>query len=100
MLGIIIYFALSPRSEKWVKRAAAAALGLISLAIMVCLIMIIAGPREKETPVFTGLPSAVPVKPESGNTVYILSFGMAMLLFLGIVIFVSLRNQRRGQKLG
>ncbi|MFP3041228.1 hypothetical protein LQZ19_05340 [Treponema primitia] len=95
LLGVIIRFALSKQSEKLVKRAAVIALAVIGLAIIVCLILIITGPKQvEEEPVFSGLPLAEPVQVADSNVVYALIFGIIMLLFLGLIIFLSIRGKK------
>jgi hypothetical protein len=93
--------ALSKQAEKPLKLAAVIALGFIALSVIICLIMVVAGPAaEEEEPVFAGLPLAEPVRVENANGVYILLFGVILLLFLGLIIFLSLREQRIGKKSG
>jgi hypothetical protein len=99
LLGVIVRFALSPKTEKPVKRAAVIALAVISLAIIVCLIMIVSGPGVvEEEPVFSGLPLAEPVQVADPNTIYILIFGIIMLLFLGLIIFFAIKDKKKGLK--
>ncbi|WP_010259424.1 hypothetical protein [Treponema primitia] len=99
LLGVIIRFALSKQSEKLVKRAAVIALAVIGLAIVICLIMILTGPKPvEEEPVFSGLPLAEPVQVADSNMVYALLFGIIMLLFLGLIIFLSTRDKKTKRK--
>jgi hypothetical protein len=97
LLAMIIRFALSPKTDRLVKRAALIALAAIALAIIVCLVMALAGPgAEEEEEVFAGLPLAEPVAVAvDSNRVYMLVFGVIMLLFVGLVIFLSLREEKK-----
>ncbi|MDR2739635.1 MAG: hypothetical protein LBB68_07370 [Treponema sp.] len=99
LLGVIIRFALSKETEKPVKRAAVIALAVISLAIIVCLIMIVSGPGVvEEEPVFSGFPLAEPVQAANSNTWYIMGFGIIILLFLGLIIFFSMKDKKKALK--
>jgi multisubunit Na+/H+ antiporter MnhF subunit len=97
LLAVIIRFALSPRTDRLVKRAALIALAAIGLAIVVCLALVIAGPRaEEEEEVFAGLPLAEPVAAAGNpNRMYLLVLGIIMLLFVGLVIVLSLREEKK-----
>jgi amino acid transporter len=96
-LAMIIRFALSPQTDRLVKRAALIALAAIALTIIVCLVMVIAGPgAEEEEEVFAGLPLAEPVVPAGNpNRVYMLVLGVIVLLFVGLIIFLSLREEKK-----
>jgi uncharacterized protein with PQ loop repeat len=99
LLGVIIRFALSKKTEKLVKRAAIIALAVISLAIIICLIIIVSGPGVvEEEPVFSGFPLAEPVQVADPSTTYFLVFGIIMLLFLGLIIFFSMKDKKKGLK--
>ena len=96
LLAVIIRLALSPRTERPVKRAALIALGAIGLAIVVCLAMAITGPGStEEEAAFVGLPLAEPVTVVNSGKIYMLIFGVIMLLFVGLVIFLSLREEKK-----
>jgi multisubunit Na+/H+ antiporter MnhB subunit len=96
LLVVIIRFALSPQTEKPVKRAALIALGAICLTIVACLVMVLAGPKatEEET-VFAGLPLAESVEVVDSGRIYMALLGIVMLLFVGLIIFLSLREERK-----
>ncbi|AEF86079.1 hypothetical protein TREPR_3048 [Treponema primitia ZAS-2] len=99
MLVVIIRFALSKKTEKLVRLASIIALGLIVLAIVFCLIMIAAGPKEVEEEVaFTALPPSTPVAVTNTGAVYFLIFGIVVVLFLGFIIFTAMRDQKKGKK--
>jgi amino acid transporter len=99
LLGVIVRFALSKKTEKLVKWAAIIALAAISLAIIVCLIMIVSGPGAvEEEPVFSGLPLAEPVQTVDSDAVFFLVFGIIMLLFLGFIIFFSMKDKKKRLK--
>jgi low temperature requirement protein LtrA len=96
LLAVIIRFALSPQTEKPVKRAALIALAAIGLTIVVCLVMVITGPKTtEEAEVFAGLPLAESVAVANSGRVYMLLLGVIMLLFVGLIIFLSLREEKK-----
>ncbi|MDR0643147.1 MAG: hypothetical protein LBG07_11905 [Treponema sp.] len=96
LLAVIIRFALSRQSDKPVKRAALIALALISLTIIVCLVIVITGPQAtEEEAVFTGLPLAEQVAVVNSGRSYMLIVGIFMLLFVGLIIFLSLREEKK-----
>jgi hypothetical protein len=96
LLGVIIRFALSPQTDRPVKRAALIALGAIGLAIVVCLVMVIAGPGpEEEEAVFIGLTPAEPVAAVNSGRIYMLILGFIMLLLVGLIILLSLREEKK-----
>jgi multisubunit Na+/H+ antiporter MnhF subunit len=96
LLAVIIRFALSPQTEKPVKRAAIIALAAIGLSIVVCLVMVITGPKTtEEEQVFAGLPLAEPVAVVNSGRVYMLVLGLVMLLFVGLIILLSLREEKK-----
>jgi hypothetical protein len=96
LLGVIIRFALSKQTDKWVKRAAISALAVIGLAIVICLVVIAAGPKAvEEEPVFMGLGLAEPAPVTNPNTVFALIFGVILALFVGFIIFLSLKEKKK-----
>jgi cytochrome bd-type quinol oxidase subunit 2 len=98
-LVVIARFALSKTANKPVRRAALAALAAIGLAVAVCLIVIVAAPQAaEEEPVFAGLFPAEPAPAIDPRKVFALLSGAALLVFLGAVIFRSLRNEKKSDK--
>jgi hypothetical protein len=96
LLAVIIRLALSPQTDKPVKRAALIALAAIGLTIVTCLAIIITGPAATEDEeVFVGLPLAEPVAAANSNRGYMLAVGLIMLLFIGLVILLSLREEKK-----
>jgi preprotein translocase subunit YajC len=96
LLVTIIRFALSPQTDRLVKRAALIALAAIALALVVCLVMVITGPDAvEEEEVFAGLPLAETVAVANPNRTYMLILGLIMLLLVGLVIFLSLREEKK-----
>jgi hypothetical protein len=100
LLAAIIRFALSPQTDRLVKRAAIIALGVIGLAIVACLIAVVAGPEAVvEEEVFAGLPLAEPVVAGiSPNRIYMLILGSVMLALIGFIIFLALGEKKKKRR--
>jgi ABC-type phosphate transport system permease subunit len=96
LLGVIIYLALSPKSSKMVRLAALCALGAIMLSVIVCVIIIFAGQTgATEEPVMPDFLAAEPPPPPQGNSIAILLLAVFMVVFLGIIVFLSMRERKR-----
>jgi drug/metabolite transporter (DMT)-like permease len=93
LLVVIMRFAISKQTDKPVKRAAIIALAVIGVAIGICLIVIAAGPKTvEEEPIFAGLSPEEPAPVTNPATVYALIAGVIMMLFVGLIIFRSIKN--------
>ena len=95
LLGLIIYFAVSSKSSRYLKLAAFIALGLIALAVVVAGFFLITGPGENAYqipfPVFQEAPQAQ----DDSNIVEVVVFFLIFLLMMGLIIGLALRNQRK-----
>jgi protein-S-isoprenylcysteine O-methyltransferase Ste14 len=100
LLVVIIRFALSKQTDKLVKRAAIIALAVIGIAVVICLIAIVSGPKAvEEEPVFTGFALEEPVQQATNPAaVYALIFGVIMALFIALIIFLSMRDKNRADR--
>jgi ABC-type Fe3+ transport system permease subunit len=96
LLGVIVYFALSPHSSKSLRLAALGALGAIMLSIMICLIIIFATMGTAgDGPVMPDfLAAEAPQPPAAGNSFVLALLAAFLLAFLGIVIFLSMRERK------
>lgn len=96
LLGLIIYYAFSPKSSRLVRLVAIVALGFIVLTIGICGFFLIRGPAESKEaiplPVFQDS-SPQPVK-NSKVTVALVFFAVIMLV-LGAIIVISVRDQKK-----
>ena len=96
LLGLIIKFAVSPKSSRQLRMAAIIALVLIVLSIGVCVIILIRGPSKTPgdfpLPVFQG--DAQPVK--KNNLPAILSYVVLLLFIVGLMVYV-LRTGKIGK---
>ncbi|MDR1048063.1 MAG: hypothetical protein LBL64_09820 [Treponema sp.] len=98
-LGVIVFFAVSKKTEPRLRLAAIAALGVITLAVMVCLILVFAGsssiPVEPEPGVFLDNP---PRQKGGGLPWMVIIFTIILLGFLGTVMYLALKEQKRQKK--
>jgi hypothetical protein len=96
LLAAIIRFALSKQTDKLVKRAAIIALAVIGFALVVCLVVIAAGPKAaEEEPVFAGLSPVDAAPVTNPNMVYALIFGGIMVLFVGFIIYLAVKEKKK-----
>jgi heme A synthase len=97
LLGVIVYFALSPRSSKSLRLAALIALGAIMLSIVICGIIIFAGlgaaAKEPVMPDF--LAPEAPAPAPQGNWFALFLLAIFLLAFMGVVAFLSMRERKR-----
>jgi len=95
LLGVIIYFVVSPKSSRLIKLAAIIALGFICLAIGICAFLLIRGPSQDpsviDLPVFQDTPT-VPAK--KGNVSAIIIF-IIVFLAIAVLMFVSIRRDKQ-----
>ena len=96
LLGLIIYFAVSPKSSRLLRLTAIGALALIGLSIGICGFFLIRGPSSNDDtlplPVFQDA-SPQPVK--NNNIIVMIVFLAVLLLILGASIIISLRDQKK-----
>jgi hypothetical protein len=101
-LGMLIRLVLSPGTDRLLKRAALIALGVIGLAIIACLIVVVAGFKGPETEeVFVGFPLDEPAPAANSGRAYTLVAGSIMLALIGLIVFLALREKAKtaGRKL-
>ena len=89
LLGLIIYFLVSPKSSRLLRLAALGALVLIALAIGVCGVLLILGPSQKQgddivLPVFQD--AAPPVKSSSNFPAIFISL-VLFVVVVGLIIY-------------
>ena len=96
LLGLIIYFAFSPKSSKLLRRVAIIALVLIGLSLGICSIFLIMGPSKDPgdipLPPFLNTPKAAPKK---GNLVEILVFLVILALIMALIIVLVSRDHKK-----
>jgi hypothetical protein len=97
LLGVIIYFALSKNSPRAVRFAALIALGLVILSVLVCGFIVFTNMQEGGgEPAMTDFLAPAPAPPPAKNNfVALLILAVFLLGVLGLVVFLSLREQRK-----
>lgn len=98
-LAAVIYTALSKKSGPRIRLAALAALAVMILTVIVCLILIFGGPAlvRTETVLPADIPAENPAAP--GNDLWILlAFIVFMIALFVVVAVLSFREQRRLRK--
>jgi amino acid transporter len=97
LLGVIIYFALSKNSPRTVRFAALIALGSVILSVLVCGFIVFMNLREgggePAIPDYLVPGSAPP--PAKNNLFALVILAVFLLGVLGLVVFLSFREQRK-----
>ena len=98
-LGVIVYFAISPKSSRLVKIVAIGALILAGLTIGVCAFLLVRGPAQDPDaipmPVFQDMPTEPARK---SNIVTFLIFFAFLFAVLGVIIYVAVRDRKKTQE--
>jgi predicted membrane channel-forming protein YqfA (hemolysin III family) len=98
LLGVIAFLALSKKSEKLIKKLALIALIVIGLSIIASAAIVIIFDKPPEEPIefqIPGLMAPQPKTPDSSNSMMILIFAIVLVLFLGMIIYLSLKEQKK-----
>ena len=96
-LGVIIYFLVSPKSSRILRLAALSALALIALSLGIgCVFLLLNGSEKSDAephlPVFLGVPEP---PPDKSNMVEIIVFAIFLLVVMGLVVVVALKENRQ-----
>jgi heme A synthase len=95
-LGVIVYFALSKESSRIVRLAALIALGAVILSVLVCGIIVLLSLGGGGEPVMPDFLATEQPEPPAKTSTFVMAVVMVfLLLFLGMVVFLSLREQRK-----
>ena len=94
LLGMIIYFVVSPKTSRLHKLAALIALGVIGITILVCGILIIRGPQEDQDAVLQQIFLGTQTQAQPRNMWDIVIFA-ALLLIVAFVVAKALKDQRK-----
>jgi len=96
LLGVIIYFAVSPKSSRPLKLAAIIALALIGLSLGVCGIVLIRGPGQSKTAIT--LPFLLEDTPQppakKTNLAVTLTFLVSFFFIVGLVLMTTMKEKR------
>jgi amino acid transporter len=96
LLGVIIYFVISPKSSRLLRMSAIIALGLIGLAVGVCGVFLLKGPAKVETDIPLPFLIDAQPKPETKTNVgVIIGYFVAFAFILGLVAYSSRKEKGR-----
>jgi ABC-type Fe3+-siderophore transport system permease subunit len=93
LLGLIIYFAFSPKSSRTLKLSALVALGLIALTVGICSVFLIKGPADNTEEILLPIFQETASSPKKDNAP-IFIFLIILALILGLILFLAFRDQR------
>jgi Na+/melibiose symporter-like transporter len=97
LLGAIIYFVVSPKSSRLLKKSAIIALALIGLAVGVCGVFLVRGPAKVETEIpLPFLADAEPKPQNKTNIGVIIGYFAAFVIIFGLVAYSS--RKEKGKK--
>lgn len=101
LLGLIVYFAVSPKSSRLLKISALAALALSAVALGICGIFLIRGPGKGAVEIPFPFPTQASAEPAGkGNLATIIIFVAVFLTIMGIIIAIAMRDRRNPAEAG
>ena len=99
LLGVIIYFLVSPKSSRLLRISAIIALSLIGLALGVCGVFLIRGPAKVETDIpLPFLIDAEPKPQEKSNVGVIIGYFVIFAIIIGLVAYSSRKEKEKKQE--
>ena len=99
LLGVIIYFLVSPKSSRLLRMSAIIALSLIGLAIGVCGVFLLRGPAKVETEIpLPFLTDAEPKPQNKSNVGVIIGYFVIFAIVASLVIYSSRKEKEKKQE--
>jgi amino acid transporter len=99
LLGVIIYFLISPKSSRLLRLSAIVALVLIGLAIGVCGIFLLRGPAKVETEIPLPFLTGAEPKPQNKTNVgVVIGYFAAFATIFGLVAYSSRKEKEKKDK--
>ncbi|MDR2486258.1 MAG: hypothetical protein LBD55_12820 [Treponema sp.] len=98
---LIVYFAVSKKSNLLIRWSAIMALIIIGISMIVCLFIIFGEPAAVvvKGPAIKIISEEEEVTPVAGgNFIPLLVFGIILLLFIAVIIYLALQEQYRHKK--
>jgi len=95
LLGVIIYFLVSPKSSRLLRLSAIIALALIGLSLGVCGVVLIFGPEENEEEFSLPFLTEETEPAKDSNLGMIIGFLVAFIAISGITIYAYKKEQKR-----
>jgi hypothetical protein len=96
-LLLLLYFAFSKKSGPRVKKAALIALLLALVTLGVSAVLVFMGPLVRTGPARDAVPD-IPAPSAGADLRLLIIMGIFLLLFLGLVIVLAIRDQRRSAR--
>jgi len=96
LLGVIIFFVVSPKSSRLLRMSAIIALALIGLSLAVCGVFLIRGPAKDDTAI--PLPFLVDAQPKpepKSDKGVIIGYFVAFFIIAGLVAYSSKKEKTR-----
>jgi preprotein translocase subunit SecG len=97
---LILYFALSKKSGPAIRKAALITLIILTLCVIVSLALIFNESAGVTAGIFVESEGDTPVQSGNTNVLALVVFVLLFLLFLGVIIFTTLREYRETVKKG
>jgi heme/copper-type cytochrome/quinol oxidase subunit 4 len=94
ILAVIIYLALSKKSGKFIRLAAVIALVVIGISLIVSLVILLGGPSGSPKPAIGDFP-VKPAAPANTDVGYLVTFLVMVLLLLGLIVYVAMREKKQ-----
>jgi hypothetical protein len=97
ILAAMIYLALSKKSGRFIRRAAVIALIIIGISLVISVVILLGGSFGSSKPVMGDIP-VKPASPANTDVGYVITFLIMLLLLLGLIAFVSIREKKQRGK--
>ena len=99
LLGVIIYFVVSPKSSRLLRLVAIIALGLIALSLAICGIILIRGPSEDTEAVVPPFILESDSKPaEKSNVPMVITFLIVLVFIMALIVRTSINEKKKPVK--
>jgi len=99
LLGVIIYFLVSPKSSHLLRLSAIIALVLIGLAVGVCGVFLLKGPAKVETTIPLPFLTDAEPKPKSKTNIgVVIGYFVVFAIIFGLVAYSSKKEKTRKYK--
>ena len=96
LLGVIIYFLISPKSSRLLRKSAIIALVLIGLAVGVCGVFLLRGPAEVKTEIpLPFLTDAKPKQESKTNVGVVIGYFAVFAFIFGMGVYYSKKEKGR-----
>ena len=98
IFGVMVYTALSKKTNFRLRIASLIALGLMILSIIICLIVALSGPVFVKSDDISSLLMPEPPPQQAGNTFMILFFIIFLLALFAFVLIMTMRERKSEKK--